>query len=75
MSKFILLPKPVEITSWCTKCQDDTKQIVAFVKYESITHTIKYLNRCTKCKSVFKAEASINYWVSVIVKDNNANEN
>lgn len=68
MSKYILLPKPVAITSWCTDCKTDTKQIVAFVKYEAKTHTMHYLNRCTKCGISHNAEANIKYWVNIICK-------
>lgn len=66
MSKYILLPKPVEIETWCTDCKEDTKQIIAFVKYEAKTHSIHYLNRCTKCKTSHQGQANIKYWVSVV---------
>ena len=75
MSNYILLPKPVKIESWCTECKKDTKQIVAFVKYEAKTHTIHYLNRCTNCARTFTAHANIKYWVEVICKGSRTDKN
>lgn len=68
MSKYILLPKPVKIISWCTECEKDTEQTIAFIKYEVKFHLIHYLNRCSECRKDFKATANIKYWIAQVAK-------